>query len=236
MAAGAAEIVLLPGLDGTGDLFARLSPLLAEQLTVSAVRYPNDPMLGYAGYVELARKTIGQRQVFVLGESFSGPVAVMVAKQLRDQIRGIVLAATFVENPWPGWIIRAAARADPQRIPRKMRDAILMGPFGDAELSRKVDEVARTLPGPVRASRLRAVAEVDVRPDFAALRCPILVLHGRGDWLVPKTSMQNAIATKVGARMIVIPGAHMLLQTRAPAAAGEIAYFAKSSSEERYDS
>jgi hypothetical protein len=48
--------------------------------------------------------------------------------------------------------------------------------------------------------------------------------------------MQNAIATKVGARMIVIPGAHMLLQTRAPAAAGEIAYFAKSSSEERYDS
>jgi pimeloyl-ACP methyl ester carboxylesterase len=80
------------------------------------------------------------------------------------------------------------------------------------------------------------VAEVDVRPDFAALRCPILVLHGRGDWLVPKTSMQNAIATKVGARMIVIPGAHMLLQTRAPAAAGEIAYFAKSSSEERYDS
>jgi pimeloyl-ACP methyl ester carboxylesterase len=236
MAASAAEIVLLPGLDGTGDLFARLSPLLAEQLTVSTVRYPNDPMLGYAGCAELARKMIGQRQVFVLGESFSGPVAVMVAKQLRDQIRGIVLAATFVENPWPGWIIRAAARARPQHIPRKMRDAILMGSFGDPELSSKVDEITRALPRPVRAARLRAVAEVDVRPDFAALRCPILVLHGRGDWLVPKTSIQNAIATKGGARMIVVPAAHMLLQTCAPAAAGEIAYFVKSSSEARYDS
>lgn len=235
MAAGTAEIVLLPGLDGTGDLFARLSPLLDEQLNVSVVRYPHDPTLGYAGYAELARKAVGRRQVFVLGESFSGPVAVMVAKQLQDQIQGIVLAATFVRNPWPGWIIRRAARTDPLLIPKKMRDAILMGSFGDAELSRKIDEIALTLPRSVRTARLRAMAEVDVRPDFAALRCPILVLHGRGDWLVPKITMQEAVATKGGARMIVVPGAHMLLQTCAPAAAGEIVFFTKSSSEVHYE-
>ena len=68
----------------------------------------------------------------------------------------------------------------PQRRPPRSGTAILMGPYGDAELTRKVDEIVRTLPRPLRAARFRAMAEVDVRDDFAALRCPILVLHGRG--------------------------------------------------------
>ena len=70
MAAVAPEIVLLPGLDGTGELFERVSPFLEEYLTVKIVRYPLDPTLGYAGYTELVRREIGRRQVFLLGNSF----------------------------------------------------------------------------------------------------------------------------------------------------------------------
>jgi len=235
MATGAPEIVLLPGLDGTGDLFDRVVPLLSNDLTVRVVRYPQDPNLGYAGYIELVRNEIADRQVFLLGESFSGPVAIRVARQLGQQIKGIVLVATFVSNPWPGWLIRWAARIDPKTTPAKIRDAILMGSYGDAELTKMVDEIVRTLPRPVRAARLRAVAEVDVRQDFADLHCPILVLHGRDDWLVRKSPMQKAVGEKGGARMIVIPGAHMLLQTRAEAAAGEIVFFSRSSAEIRYE-
>jgi pimeloyl-ACP methyl ester carboxylesterase len=219
------EIVLLPGLDGTGELFERVAPLLARDLTVKVVRYPNDPSLGYAGYAALVRNEIGSRQVFLLGESFSGPVAIQVASRLGKQINGVVLAATFVRSPWPGWLLRRAARVDPQATPTKIRDAILMGPYGDAQLVEKVDDIVRKLSRPVRAARLRAVAEVDVRQEFAALSCPILVLHGRGDLLVPKWLMQRAVAGKGGARMTVFPAAHMLLQTRAREAAAEIACF-----------
>ncbi|HXE00360.1 MAG TPA: alpha/beta hydrolase [Hyphomicrobium sp.] len=235
MAANAPEIVLLPGLDGTGDLFDWVTPFLTEDLNVSIVRYPPDPTLGYAGYTELVRNAIGKRKVFLLGESFSGPVAVRVAKQLGEQIKGIVLAATFVKNPWPSWLIRRAANVDPMATPAKIRNAILIGPYGDAELTRRIDEIVRTIPRPLRAARFRAMADVDVRDDFGALRCPVLALHGRDDWLVPKKSMQNAIITKGGARMVVIPGAHMLLQTRAEAAAGEIVSFTKSSAEVSYE-
>ena len=235
MATGAPEIVLLPGLDGTGDLFARVTPFLADDLTVRIMRYPQDPNLGYAGYIELVRNEIADRQVLLLGESFSGPVAVRIARQLGRQIKGIVLVATFVSNPWPGWLIRWAARVDPATTPAKIRDAILMGPYGDVELTKMVDEIVRTLPRPVRAARLRAVAEVDVRQDFVELKCPILVLHGRGDWLVRKSQMQKAVSDKGGARMIVIPGAHMLLQTRADVAAAEISFFARSSAEIHYE-
>ncbi len=235
MASGAPEIVLLPGLDGTGELFERVARLLAPHLDVKIVRYPQDPTLGYAGYVELVRNEIGSRPVFLLGESFSGPVAVRVATQLKGQIRGVVLAATFVKNPWPSWLIRRAARVDPETTPVGLRDRILMGTYGDAELVAKVDEIVRNLSRPVRAARLRAVADVDVRQDFARLDCPILVLHGRSDWLVRKSLMQRAVSDKGGARMIVIPGAHMLLQTRAEEAASEIVHFTKSSMEIHYE-
>jgi len=235
MASGIPEIVLLPGLDGTGDLFDRLVDKLSPELSVTVVRYPQDPTLGYAGYVELVRNEIGSRSVYVLGESFSGPVAIIIARQLARQVKGIILVATFVKNPWPQCLIRRAVRVDPRTTPRKIRDAILMGSYGDAELESKVDEIVRTLPRPVRGARLRAIAEVDVRADFARLTCPILVLHGRDDWLVRKSPMQKAVAERGRARMIVIPGAHMLLQTRPAEAAAEIIHFTKSPAEAHYE-
>jgi pimeloyl-ACP methyl ester carboxylesterase len=228
MAASVQEIVLLPGLDGTGDLFDRLAAGLADEFTVKVVRYPNDPSLGYAGYAELARNVIGRREVFLLGESFSGPVAVRVAAQLGAQIKALILAATFLKNPWPGWFIRWASHTDPDETPKKIRDAILMGSYGDDELRNKVDRIVRALSRPVRTARLKAIAEVDVRDDFAKLSCPILVLHGRKDWLVSITAMQKAVCNKGGARIVAFSAAHMLLQTCADEAAMEIRAFAKS--------
>lgn len=235
MASGAPEIVLLPGLDGTGDLFDRLVPQLQPSLEVKVVRYPQDASLGYGGYTEIVRREVGSGQVFLLGESFSGPVAVRVASQLRKQVRGVVLAATFVKNPWPRWLIRRAARVDPQTTPPHIRNAILMGQYGDAELEAKVDEIVRTLPRAVRTARLRAIADVDVRSEFQKLSCPVLVLHGRSDWLVRKSLIQSAVCDKGRARMIIIPGAHMLLQTRAAEAAAEIIHFVRSTAEARYE-
>ena len=57
-------------------------------LTVNVVRYPQDPTLGYAGYVELVRNEIGSGRSILLGKSFSGPVAVLVATQLGEQMQG----------------------------------------------------------------------------------------------------------------------------------------------------
>jgi pimeloyl-ACP methyl ester carboxylesterase len=124
--------------------------------------------------------------------------------------------------------LRRAARVDPETTPVKIRDAILMGRYGDDELRKKVDVIVRALSRPVRSARLRAVGEVDVRQNFSRLECPILVLHGRDDWLVPVTMMQKVVSEKGGARMIVLPAAHMLLQTRAEEIAAEIIDFAKS--------
>ena len=110
-----------------------------------------------------------------------------------------------------------------------------MGPYGDPELQKKLDHIVVNLSRPVRIARLRAVAGVDVKPEFMRLRCPVLAVHGRYDWLVPMAPMQKAIAEKGRARMIAFPAAHMLLQTCAADAATEIIEFSKSSAEENYE-
>ena len=47
------RVVLLPGLDGTGDLFADLAAALGAELAPFVVSYPDDPSLGYSALTEL---------------------------------------------------------------------------------------------------------------------------------------------------------------------------------------
>ena len=77
-------LVLLPGMDGTGDLFAPLLSALPPALRTIVVRYPCDRPLGYAG------RTRGPKdQPFVLlGESFSGPIAAAIAAARRPACAG----------------------------------------------------------------------------------------------------------------------------------------------------
>lgn len=219
------EIVLLPGLDGTGEMFARVQALLDGEVRTSVVRYPNDPAFAYADYVAYAKSIIGDRRVFLLGESFSGPVSMGIAHDLGDQITGLVLVATFVLPPWPAWMIRRAATVDPKATPVAIRDWVLMGNYQDAEMKGTVERIVTTLPRAVRGARLLQVAGVDARSKLMQLRCPILALHGSGDWLVPKRSLVRAINGKRGAAMTTIAGAHMLLQTRSAEAARHILRF-----------
>ena len=49
-------LVLLPGMDGTGDLFAPLLSALSPALRTIVIRYPSDRPLGYAELEAHARR------------------------------------------------------------------------------------------------------------------------------------------------------------------------------------
>jgi pimeloyl-ACP methyl ester carboxylesterase len=219
------HLVLLPGLDGTGILFQWLTACLPPDIAVTVVRYPDDPSLGYDDYVDQARHAIGSQRVVVLGESFSGPIAIKLAASMPDQICGLILAATFLKSPWPPVLVRRAASVNPHRAPRFSRDWVLMGHYKRAEVSEQLDTILRNLTPGLRAARLQAVAAIDVRSDFDCVLCPVLALHGRDDWVVPPGTMRRAIASKSGAHMEQFSAAHMLLQTAPQLAACAIASF-----------
>lgn len=225
MAVAETELVLLPGLDGTGELFARLCAWLAPKISPTVVSYPPDPALGYRELTDLVCDRLGRRKVVLLGESFSGPIAVNVAARLPDQIEGLILAATFLRSPYPGVLVRAAAQLNRRRMAGTFANWVLMGWRHDKDLEALLAEILASMPVEVGSARLREVASVDVRPVLDRVRCPILVLHGRRDWLVPERRSAAALTPRPDAMIKRFGAPHMLLQTMPEAAAADIAAF-----------
>ena len=95
-------LVLLPGMDGTGQLFGRFLEALGPEVRAIVIAYPPAQNLDYSQLEAFVRSKLPSDQPFViLGESFSGPIAVSIAASPPDGLRGIVLCCSFVRNPRP---------------------------------------------------------------------------------------------------------------------------------------
>src|SRR5438477_11217911 len=94
------HLVLLPGLDGTGSLFAPFVQSLNSHFTTAVVSYPRDKLLNYQQLIPKIREVIPWGEPYtLLAESFSGPLAMQFAAVQPEDLKAIVLAASFVNNP-----------------------------------------------------------------------------------------------------------------------------------------
>lgn len=85
-------VVLLPGMDGTGELFSPLVRAMDPSIPTVIVRYPDVPT-DYGAHEVVARAALPGAQSYVLlGESFSGPVAVSIAASRTEHCVGLILA------------------------------------------------------------------------------------------------------------------------------------------------
>lgn len=221
----APEIVLLPGLEGSGLLFAAIETELSQFARVTVVRYPNDAGLQYADYVRFVQTQIAGRTVILLGESFSGPIAILTALASRQSVAGLILTSTFQRSPWPGWLLRQLAKLDLRTVPRGLKNFGMLGFWADHATSRAIWEVVDAVPPEVLSQRLCAVSRVDVRDAFRQLSCPVLVLHGTRDAVVPPYRLPSLKTTGKDVQIAMIPGPHMLLQVQAKPAAEQISHF-----------
>eukprot|EP01136_Pigoraptor_vietnamica_P024202 Opistho-1_new@77020 len=95
-------LVLLPGMDGTGDLLDSFVAAMSPGIKVKVLRYPVAEVLDYEGLEVLVRDELPVDEPYVLlGESFSGPVAISIAASRPPQLAGLVLCCTFARNPLP---------------------------------------------------------------------------------------------------------------------------------------
>ena len=95
-------LVMLPGLDGTGDVFAPLIDSLPESIEPLVVRYPTDRVISFQEHVECAREKLPTDKPFVLlAESFSGAVGLQLLADAPNNLQGVIFVATFDRYPRP---------------------------------------------------------------------------------------------------------------------------------------
>jgi pimeloyl-ACP methyl ester carboxylesterase len=223
-------LVLLPGMDGTGEHFAALLHALDGRVPYKVVRYPDEP-LEYAEYERIAREALPVATPFVLlGESFSGPIALSIAATKPQGLVGYVLCASFASCPRPLLrMVRPLLGLLPvHRAPGALTAHFLMGRFATPELRRaNASALRRVSPRTLRA-RLRLVADVDVSAKLCEIGVPGLYLRGTEDRLVPHGVCHALLRHAPRLRVVDVEGPHFLLQVNPRAAAQAIGEFVES--------
>lgn len=208
-------LVLLPGMDGTGDLFAPFIEAIKGEFKVQVLSYPTDQALGYEELLTLARAAVPRDEPYVLlGESFSGPIAISLAADAPPQLRGLILCCTFARSPHPTF---ARFQALLSVVPFRWMPSIALGHalLGRFETRALRDAIARAVnrvsPAVLRA-RLRSVLMVDVSARLAEVNVPCLYLQASQDRVVPARAGAHVKEVLPSTTFVQLNAPHCLLQ------------------------
>ncbi|MFS8197800.1 alpha/beta fold hydrolase [Streptomyces sp. CWNU-52B] len=159
--------------------------------------------------------------VDVVGVSLGGTVGLALAADHPERVRSLVTvnAPAFADDPdfWHG---RAAT------VRERGMAAVTGGLLGrwyspavaDAPSALVTDTVAGVgrLDAEGYAACCEAIATTDLRGRLAGIRCPVLVVHGTADAVVPAHHARTIADTVPGARHLALAGAGHLLTQEIP--------------------
>ena len=160
------KIVLLPGLDGTGRLFEAFVSCLSQDLQSIVCVYSEDASMGYGELLQFALDCCPEDEPYLLlGESFSGPVAIEIGASRPALLSGVILVNAFVACPRPH--VAKLIRLIPDRVltcpPKVLLRFISRQREEGIEPVLSVQNVLQSLPANLIRSRLNAVEAIDVR-------------------------------------------------------------------------
>ena len=220
-------IVLLPGMDGTGDLFQPVIAALGDGFATKVVRYPNRA-LGYAALLAVARQALPSRgPFFILGESFSGPIAVALAASQPSGLMGLILSSTFMRNPRPAWrVLRPVIDFVPMNsLPLSILSHLLLGQHATTYLRSVLASAMAQVAANTLKTRIKSVLSVDAFAQLRTVRVPLLYLMAEQDRLVPPSAAQAMLQVRPDMRVVSMAAPHLLLQAAPRTAANAISAF-----------
>ena len=202
-------LVLLPGLDGTDVFFRPLLAALPGWIFPMVVQFPTVGANEYSDLIRLVRSAMaGTRSYYVLGWSFSGPLALMLAEAEPAKVRGVILASTFVRSPRPIYARLRWAAVTPtvwmlrfgKRLP------VWLSRSSSDRLRRDKTETWKRVKASMVAARIRALLQVDAGELLKGCPVPVLCLAGSDDGIVPHDNVEEMVCVRPSAQVRMIEG------------------------------
>lgn len=210
--------ILLPGLDGTAELFRRFLAEADGALELRPTSYPRDRVLGYDALERLVRPGLPPDRPFaLLGESFSGPLALRLAARRPPGLVAVVLAESFHRRPASAVFRRLSLLAPAffrAPLPRHVVRLLLAGPDAPDALVDEVRSAVATVQGRVMAARAAEALRVDATDALLACPVPLLFLAGRRDRLLRASLPEEVAALRPDAEIQILEAPHLVLQRR----------------------
>ncbi len=222
------HLLLLPGRDGSGDLFDPLRAALGDRADVRIARYRDEVELD--DYVQTVRGMLPARGGVVLAESFSGLVALALMAREPERLCCAVLCAAFAVSPFRG-LARLAPLLPAFSGSVRLVHRALLRRFGlNGEAGATLLDAATAALATNHGSRLRSrvalCGRTDLRPQLARITSPILYLRASRDRIVRRASSEDVIRGLPRCTVRDVDGPHLLLQTRPRECADVVVSFA----------
>jgi pimeloyl-ACP methyl ester carboxylesterase len=221
---GKIPILLLPGMDGPGELLAALADKLAAARAVQVISYPRNKPLRYDDLTRTVAERTPKDRFVILGESFSGPIAIEIAAT-DPRVAGLILASSFAWHPFPSICAPLGRMLVSRRTSAKLIEAVLLGSTGTPELRVQLRRQLKDLPQEIIRTRVTEALQVNKREQLRQITCPILCLQGRFDRLVGNHGLRQIMSVQPDCQVIWFEASHMLLETQPDTAAAAINVF-----------
>lgn len=223
-------LVLLPGLDGTEVFFGPLLAHLPAEIEPLVIEYPTSGANDYENLLPIVLNKLKNLESFVImGLSFGGPLALMVASQCSSQVRGVILCGSFVTSPHPRLTFFRFALTTPViGLIRAIRRIRLFVPGKATSEFRRAKAItwkrtnAREL-----AARSRSALGVDTRSQLRECRTRLMYMVCTQDEVISRTYLNEIMAIAPQIYVAEIEGPHFAIFTNPVQSAACIVDFLK---------
>ena len=223
-------LVVLPGLDGTATLHTEFVASIGPAFdSVTVVPYPADEPLGYVELEALVRAQLPATPFVLLGESFSGPIALSIAADPPPNFVGLVLSTTFAKSPVPllspfATLTRfALVRA----LPLAVLSWLLFGRWATPQLEASLQSALLAVSPAVLRFRAAAAMRANVSAGLSSISVPVLYLRSTQDRLLSAAAGRHILSALPQCTSVDIAGPHLLLQAAPADCAHAVGAFAR---------
>ncbi|WGO98508.1 hypothetical protein QFX18_00325 [Saccharophagus degradans] len=208
------KLVLLPGMDGTGELFNPLLQHLQSDTTVLPL-----PERGEQSYTQIATAIaprLPKQDYILLAESFSSGLVRYIVEQDDKHLLGVVIVSGFVSAP--NRALLRLAKSLPLHLLANMPgfDTVCRKYFlGEAATNDAIvmlKDVLKSVPPEVLKARMAAILDM---PKETAFKCaiPCVCIVPTEDKLVDSSKTKELANSFSNVAISPISGPHFILQS-----------------------
>lgn len=210
-------LILLPGMHGTSSLFKPFTDKAKRYFSISQYDYPQNGPQGYEylskKVADFILKTPGKQ--WIIGESFSGPMALMMAIEMPQKFHGVILSGTFSSNPSfiLNLIPNAVAAEFILSVSKPIASYFSLGFQSGNDLKKFFSETIGNVPLSTLAERLMSVKYVNIEEELIKIKVPILSMIAKYDKMVGQSGRKK-LKELANYKEVELNSNHLILQEK----------------------
>lgn len=219
------HICLLPGLDGSGDLFKPLLAELGDCFDTTVIRYRESSTFEET-VAEAESQIPDVDTVSLVAESFSGLVATVILAKRKRNFGPSVFSATFARTPFQS-LTKLVSWLPERAFQVGAANRLALELFGlDSEAPEAlVNQAAAVLESADKAAlkaRIGILSKIDVSDQLRMVDVPVLYIRAKRDRIVSRKRGEEMVKYLPNVRVTEIDGPHLILQAEPALAAQAI--------------